>query len=132
MSMATPKVGLAGALLMFVAAAASAQAGAGPAGSPTSGTDGVTSAGTTTAGQLPSNFSCSQMKERISSVQGNTTAASSGAEGGRTSTNRSGNTARTDTARHEIAAGDAACAKGDREAARIHYQRAIDQLTARE
>lgn len=80
-------------------------------------------------GQLPANATCSQMKQRFSAVQGSP-APTPGAASNNATPNNSGNTNRTEMARHEIAAGDSACEKGDRAMARQHYQRAIDQLTA--
>lgn len=45
-------------------------------------------------------------------------------------TNHSGNTVRSDEAKHDILSGDSACENNDAVSARAYYQRAIDALTS--
>lgn len=80
-------------------------------------------------GRLPGNADCSVMKQRVASVRG-IPAPQPDAMSSTPTPNNSGETRRTVLARRESAAGDSACEKGDLAAARRHYQRAIDQLTA--
>lgn len=81
-------------------------------------------------GELPANADCAQMKERVDAVRGVGQSPSGSSSIGNYNPNNSGITQWSIEARHQLAAGDAACAKGDRVAARERYQRAFDLLTA--
>lgn len=78
---------------------------------------------------LAANLNCSQMKQRLSSVQAmGVHAEGADATTGNPNPLQTNSVSETTQARHEIGAGDDACSRGDSDAARVHYQRAIDLL----